>query len=59
MLGPDTRHSTLTSAVTAYIAAHAPSHVIVINPDAGALGDRPPQPRMPATPPGTGTALSG
>jgi nucleotide-binding universal stress UspA family protein len=38
VLGPDTRHATLTSAVTAYIAAHAPSHVIVINPDAGALG---------------------
>lgn len=38
VLGPDTRHATLTSAVTAYVAAHAPSHVIVINPDAGALG---------------------
>jgi hypothetical protein len=24
--------------VTAYIAAHAPTHVIVINPNAGALG---------------------
>jgi nucleotide-binding universal stress UspA family protein len=38
VLGPDTRHATLTNAVTAYIAAHAPSHVIVINPEAGALG---------------------
>jgi MFS transporter, ACDE family, multidrug resistance protein len=38
VLGPDKRHATVTSAVTAYVAAHAPSHVIVINPDAGALG---------------------
>ena len=38
VLGPDKRQATLTTAVTAYIAAHAPSHVIVINPDAGALG---------------------
>jgi nucleotide-binding universal stress UspA family protein len=37
-LGPDTRHKTLITAVTAHIAAHAPSHVIVINPNAGALG---------------------
>jgi nucleotide-binding universal stress UspA family protein len=34
VLGPETRHA----AVTAYVAGHAPSHVIVINPDAGALG---------------------
>jgi MFS transporter, ACDE family, multidrug resistance protein len=38
VLGPETRHAIMTSAVTAYIAAHALSHVIVINPDAGALG---------------------
>jgi ACDE family multidrug resistance protein len=38
VLGPDKRHATVTAAVTAYIAAHAPGHVIVINPDAGALG---------------------
>ena len=38
VLGPDTRHSALTTGVTAYIAAHAPSHVIIVNPDAGALG---------------------
>ena len=38
VLGPDIRHLTLTTAVTAYIAAHAPVHVIVINPNAGALG---------------------
>ena len=34
VLGPDTRHG----GVTAHVAAHAPSHVIVINPQAGALG---------------------
>jgi MFS transporter, ACDE family, multidrug resistance protein len=38
VLGADTRHPVLTNAVTAYIAAHAPTHVIVINPNAGALG---------------------
>ena len=38
VLGADTRHATLTTAVTAYIAAHAPTHVIIINPSAGALG---------------------
>ncbi|HTC72414.1 MAG TPA: MFS transporter, partial [Solirubrobacteraceae bacterium] len=38
VLGADTRHPVLTTAVTAYIAAHAPTHVIVINPNAGALG---------------------
>jgi hypothetical protein len=32
------RHPILTTAVTAYIAAHAPTHVVVINPNAGALG---------------------
>jgi MFS transporter, ACDE family, multidrug resistance protein len=40
VLGPETRHASMTSAVTAYIAAHAPSHVIVVNPEAGALGRR-------------------
>ena len=38
VLGPDTRHATLTTSVTAHIATHAPSHVIIINPQAGALG---------------------
>jgi hypothetical protein len=38
VLGADTRHTVLSSEVTAYIAAHARTHVIVINPDAGALG---------------------
>jgi MFS transporter, ACDE family, multidrug resistance protein len=42
VLGADTRHPLLTTAVTAYVAAHAPTHVIVINPDAGALGPAPP-----------------
>jgi len=37
VLGPDT-HQTLTGDVTAYVAGHAPSHVIVINPRAGSLG---------------------
>jgi nucleotide-binding universal stress UspA family protein len=38
VLGAETRHLTLTTKVTAQIAAHAPTHVIVINPNAGALG---------------------
>jgi hypothetical protein len=38
VLGPETRGTTPTNSVNAYIAAHAPSHVIVVNPDAGALG---------------------
>jgi nucleotide-binding universal stress UspA family protein len=39
VLGPETRHAP-TSGVNAYIAAHAPSHVIILNPDAGVLGRR-------------------
>jgi nucleotide-binding universal stress UspA family protein len=38
VVGPDTRQATLATGVTACIAAHAPSHVIVVNPRAGALG---------------------
>jgi ACDE family multidrug resistance protein len=38
VLGPDTGHAALTAGVTAYIAAHAPSHVIIVNPLAGPLG---------------------
>jgi nucleotide-binding universal stress UspA family protein len=38
VLGPDTRHASLTTGVTAYVAARAPSHVIIVNPNAGALG---------------------
>jgi nucleotide-binding universal stress UspA family protein len=38
VLGPETRHTTTTSGVNAYIATHAPGHVIIINPDAGVLG---------------------
>ena len=40
VLGPETRHATTTSGVNAYIATHAPGHVIILNPDAGALGRR-------------------
>jgi len=35
VLGPESRHAV---GVNAYIAAHAPGHVIVIDPAAGALG---------------------
>jgi nucleotide-binding universal stress UspA family protein len=38
VLGPETRHLSPATSVNAYIAAHAPSHVIIVNPDAGALG---------------------
>jgi ACDE family multidrug resistance protein len=38
VLGPDAHHATIASGVTARIAARAPSHVIVVNPGAGALG---------------------
>ena len=37
VLGPETRHAA-ASSVNAYIAAHAPGHVIILNPAAGALG---------------------
>jgi hypothetical protein len=40
VLGPEGRHGTPTTDVNAYIAAHAPGHVIIINPAAGALGRR-------------------
>jgi hypothetical protein len=38
--GPETRRTTPATGVNAYmyIAAHAPAHVIIINPAAGALG---------------------
>ena len=62
VLGADTRHPVLTTAVTAYVAAHAPTHVIVINPKAGALG-RPTPAGTPSAPrvtlgsfPGKGSA---
>jgi MFS transporter, ACDE family, multidrug resistance protein len=38
VIGPDTGRLTIASGVTARIAARAPSHVIVVNPRAGALG---------------------
>jgi len=44
VLRPETRH--MTSSVNAYIAAQAPSHVIIVNPDAGAVGR--PTPKAPA-----------
>jgi ACDE family multidrug resistance protein len=37
VLGPEKRHAT-TTGVNAYIATHAPGHVIILNPDAGVLG---------------------
>ena len=38
VIGPDTRGSALHPGVTAHVAGRAPSHVIVLNPRAGALG---------------------
>ena len=38
VLGPEIRDSTLTAGVSAYVAGHAPSHVVIVNPRAGALG---------------------
>jgi ACDE family multidrug resistance protein len=38
VLGPETRNATPTSGINAYVAANAPSHVIILNPDAGVLG---------------------
>jgi MFS transporter, ACDE family, multidrug resistance protein len=47
VLGPDT-HQTPANDVSAYVAGHAPCHVIVINPRAGALG-RPMPAAIPAS----------
>jgi MFS transporter, ACDE family, multidrug resistance protein len=38
VVGPDSRQITIAAGVTARIASHAPAHVIVVNPRAGALG---------------------
>jgi ACDE family multidrug resistance protein len=38
VIGPEREHATLGAGVAARIAAVAPSHVIVLNPGAGALG---------------------
>jgi ACDE family multidrug resistance protein len=38
VLGPDTHEAALAARVTARVAGHAPAHVIVLNPRAGALG---------------------
>jgi MFS transporter, ACDE family, multidrug resistance protein len=43
VIGPESHQAALTPGVTAYIAAHAPSHVLVINPNAGALGESAPR----------------
>jgi nucleotide-binding universal stress UspA family protein len=50
VVGPDTRQRTLSSSVTAEIAAKAPTHVVVINPDAGPIGTRIPGMEEPANP---------
>jgi MFS family permease len=38
VVGPDSRQTTIGSGVTARIAGHAPAHVIVVHPRAGAIG---------------------
>jgi hypothetical protein len=38
VLGPDTHDAALAARVTARIAGEAPTHVVVLNPRAGALG---------------------
>ena len=38
VVGPDSRQTTIGAGVTARIAGHAPAHVIVVHPRAGALG---------------------
>jgi MFS transporter, ACDE family, multidrug resistance protein len=38
VLGPDSAHAALAARVTARVAGEAPTHVIVLNPRAGALG---------------------
>ena len=38
VLGPETRNARSANSVNAYIATHAASHVIILNPAAGALG---------------------
>jgi ACDE family multidrug resistance protein len=38
VLGPDSHEAALAARVTARVAGHAPTHVIVLNPRAGALG---------------------
>jgi hypothetical protein len=37
VLGPDSHHGPLAARVSAEIASNAPTHVIVLNPDAGPL----------------------
>jgi MFS transporter, ACDE family, multidrug resistance protein len=49
VLGPETRGGALGSGVTVRVAATAPSHVIVLHPEAGPLG-RPSDPHEPPDP---------
>ena len=55
VVGPESPQATLSSGVAARIAATAPSHVIVVNPAAGALG----RPIAAATKPVDGERLWG
>jgi MFS family permease len=56
VLGPETRHAMAANSVNAYIAAHAASHVIILNPGAGALGR--PRTDAPIEDPPVGAGLS-
>jgi hypothetical protein len=38
VIGADTERPGLHGGIAAHVVAHAPSHVIVLNPRAGALG---------------------
>jgi nucleotide-binding universal stress UspA family protein len=38
VIGADTERPALHGGIAAHVVAHAPSHVIVLNPRAGALG---------------------
>jgi ACDE family multidrug resistance protein len=38
VLGPDSHEAALAARVTSRVAGHAPAHVVVLNPAAGALG---------------------
>jgi MFS transporter, ACDE family, multidrug resistance protein len=50
VLGPDARHATIAAGVTARIGPRAPTHVIVVNPEAGALAVRRRWPASPKAP---------
>jgi hypothetical protein len=38
VLGPDSREAALAARVIARVAGHARAHVVILNPEAGALG---------------------